>query len=182
MDMQETFLGLIQEEQGEAYEKGKRAGEREGYLHAQSELAALFGLLQTVGTKLLDDKKNLLEALKPEIVEMALTIAEKIVKSELLLPEKMVQHIESMLSTIALKVAGDGVHIYLCPEDLLLLDTHLQKIAYDKKDIKSIRFFSDNFIPKGDVRIESKQAFFHFSVARELEDLRSRVLKSEIAI
>lgn len=177
-DQEEISGDLVTIERIEAYQKGKEEGERQGYEKAQKELEAFVNLLQTMAAKILEQKKSLLEHLKPEIIEFSLAICERVIRQELAQPEKLARMIDSLLATATASLQGDLVKIILSPDDLILLENHLTKIQYDKHEIKGIRFNPDPTIRRGDCRIEAKTGLLNCTISRELEDLRSKVLRS----
>ncbi len=169
-------LEPFQEDQS-AYQKGLKKGEEEGYDRAKKEFAAFYTLLQSLADKILEHKKHLFQQLKPEIIDFAITLCERVIRQELSQPEKLVRLIDSLLTAATTSINGDMVKIILSPEDLVLIETHRSKIQYDKREIKGLRFVPDPAVRRGDYRIETKRGILNCSIARELEDLRSKVLR-----
>lgn len=172
----EGNLEPIQEDQS-AYKKGQKKGENEGYDRAKKEFAAFYTLLQSLADKILEQKKRLLQQLKPEIIDFAITLCERVIRQELSQPEKLVRLIDTLLTAATTSINGDMVKIILSPEDLVLIESHRNKIQYDKREIKGLRFVPDSAVKRGDYRIETKRGILNCSIARELEDLRSKVLR-----
>ncbi len=168
---------LLANERQDAYQKGKTDGEQIGYEKAHHEVAAYFELLQRIIEKILEQKHNLCERLKPELIEFSLTVCERVIRQELSQPEKLAKMIDSLLAGAAVSLQGDLVKIVLAPDDLVLLEKHLNKIQYDKREIKALRFVSDPLMRRGDCRIETKAGLLNCSISRELEDLRTKVLQ-----
>ncbi len=172
----EGNLEPIQEDQS-SYKKGQKKGEDEGYDRAKKEFAAFYTLLQSLADKILEQKKRLLQQLKPEIIDFAITLCERVIRQELSQPEKLVRLIDTLLTAATTSINGDMVKIILSPEDLVLIESHRNKIQYDKREIKGLRFVPDSAVKRGDYRIETKRGILNCSIARELEDLRSKVLR-----
>jgi len=179
LDENENIESLLNIERQEAYLKGSEEGEKNGYLKAQKEALTYISLLQKVTAMILEQKKRLLEHLRPEIVEFSLAVCERILRQELSQPEKLVRMIDSLLSSATGTLQGDVVKILLSPDDLILIEKHLNQIHYDKREIKSVRFIADPLIRRGDCRIETKTGLLNCTLSRELEDLRSKVLRPE---
>ena len=169
-------LEPLQEDRS-AYQQGQKKGEDEGYDRAKKEFGAFYTLLQSLADKILEQKKLLLKQLKPEIIDFAITLCERVIRQELSQPEKLVRLIDSLLTSATTSINGDMVKIILSPEDLVLIESHRNKIQYDKREIKGLRFVPDSSVKRGDYRIETKRGILNCSIARELEDLRSKVLK-----
>lgn len=160
-----------------AFQKGKAVGEKEGYERALKEFAAFFSLIGSLTDKLLEHKKRLLQQLKPEIIDFAITVCERVIRQELTQPEKLAKMIDSLLSAGVSGLEGDMVTIRLASEDLITIESHLTKINYDKREIKGVRFVPDTSLRRGDFRIETRRGLINCSISRELEDLRSKVLR-----
>lgn len=178
LDEKESTEELLAAERLESYQKGKEEGERLGYDKAIKEMGAYLAMLQTIASKLLEQKKHLLDHLKPELVEFSLVVCEKVIRQELSQPERLAKMIDSHLATATPFLQGDLVKIILAPDDLIVLEDYLGKIQYDKREIKSLRFVPDSSIRRGDCRIETKTGLLNCSISRQLEDLRSKVLRA----
>jgi flagellar biosynthesis/type III secretory pathway protein FliH len=171
----EGFFELLNEERAKAYERGKEEGEKVGYAKAKEEMEAFLTLLQTITGKILEQKKTLFDELKPQFIEFAISLSERVIRIELSQPEKLAKLIESFLNHANFQ--GETLKIFLAPEDLVMMESQLSKLNYDKKEIKGVRFCPESLQKRGDVRIETKTSILNFSLSRELEDLRAKVLR-----
>ncbi|MFN0064916.1 MAG: hypothetical protein ACKVOH_01630 [Chlamydiales bacterium] len=59
---------LFHEECKNFLEKGRVQGEKEGYGKALSELTSQIGTLQRISMRLLDERKSLVQKMKPEVL------------------------------------------------------------------------------------------------------------------
>lgn len=168
---------LIEEACTQAFQKGEDRGEKAGYERALVEAHCLLQVLQTLSRKLLDYKQRLLEQLKPEVVEFAISVCERIIRKELSQPEALVKLINSLLSYAASSVRHETVHLILSPEDLVVLENHLTSIHYDKRDIGGVSFRADSLMKRGDCRIETSTGLLNYTISRQLGDLQSKVLQ-----
>ncbi len=173
----EQGLDFIKEECCKSFQKGQERGERVGYERALNETTALLGLLQTMTDKLLEQKKHLLEQLKPEVIECAIAICERVIRKELSQPEVLVQLINSLLAISTQHLQHDTIQIVLAPDDLMILENHLNQIQYDRREINGIRFTQDSLMKRGDCRIETKSGLLNHDISRELFELQSKVLQ-----
>ena len=167
---------FLEDERAKAYHKGQDAGEKIGYAKALYETKGLLDLLQTLTRKLLEQKKRLLDQLKPEIIEFSIAVCEKVIRKELSQPETLVRLINSLLSVRDPNFQHEHLKIILAPEDLLLLEKYLTQISYDKREIEGVSFWEDSLIRRGDCRIEGQTGLLNYSIARELSDLSAKVL------
>lgn len=176
-DDRSLYSDLLHEESEKARKRGFEEGEKNGYNKAKEEEGAYLKLLQTIAEKFLEQKSGLLEQLKPEIIEMAIACAERIIRVELSQREKLVKLIDSFLQVHISSFQGEVVKICLHPDDFVLIEASLSNLKYDKKEIKGVRFGSDKDLIRGDFRIETKTALLNFNISRELDDLRSKILR-----
>lgn len=168
---------LFEEECRKAFQKGQEKGEKIGYEKGCQEGKVFIDLLRTMSRKVLEHKKRLLDQLKPEVIEFAITTCERILRKELTQPEVMVKLINSLLTIAATN--KETLRIVLSPEDLVLLEKHLKHIQYDKKEIEGVSFVSEPLMRRGDCRIETKAGLLNYDIGRELSNLQSKVLQNE---
>lgn len=160
-----------------AYFKGKAEGQTEGYYKSGRENEALVNLLQSMALRFLKQKEQILLQLKPDLIQIAFTVCEKVIRKELSQPQVLVQLIDNLMTSISPHLQLETVSVYLSPEDLIMLEKFLGNFSYDKKEIKRLRFLSEASLPRGDFRIETEKGLFNCSIQRELEDLRHLVLQ-----
>lgn len=168
---------FIAEETRRWFFKGQDSGEKIGYEKALQESKPLFSLLQTLSEKLLEQRKNLLEQIKPELIDIALAICEKVIRNELREPEGLIQLINAVLEESRTQLKSTFVQIYLAPEDLEMIEEHLSQIHYNKQRIQDLRFDADPLMQRGDCRIETQSELLNYAVARELADLKMQILE-----
>lgn len=176
-EAQEDHRFFLEEECTKAFKKGEEAGEKLGYERALFEMKGLFGLMQTLTRKLLEQKKRLLDQLKPEIVEFSVAVCERVIRKELSQPESLARLISSLLSVRDPNIAQERLKILLAPEDLMMLEGYFDRIHYDQQEIEGVSFKADPLIQRGDCRIEGESALLNYSIARELSDLSAKVLQ-----
>lgn len=175
----EPTKDLFEEEWTQAFQKGEEKGERSGFEKAKKEMAPFLNLLQAIAGRLLEQKGRLLDQLKPEIIEFAIAICERIIRKELSQPESLVRLIQSLLGNASSALQQDILHIHLAPDDLIMLEEQLNHIHYDRQQIKGIRFAADPLMRRGDCRIESKTSLLNHDISRELLDLQSKLLQRD---
>jgi len=91
-------------------------------------------------------------------------------------PETFTQIIANLLQKAKSMAHGEHVQVLFSPEDLTLLEEHLQKIHCDKHNITQLDFLSDSSITKGCCRIQSPSGILNFDVERELKELNENFL------
>ncbi len=174
---EEEFVDLFEEECRKAFQKGVEKGEKLGFNKALDENKVFLSLIQTVARKVLEQKHRLLDQLKPEIIEFAMTVCERVIRKELSQPHALVKLINSLLTSATPALKHDTIQIVLSPNDFVLLDKSFDQIHYDKREIEGVRFVSDPTICRGDCRIETKTGLLNYDISRELSNLQTKVLQ-----
>lgn len=172
----EKTADLFEEEKQSIFASGEQLGEKKGYEKARQELEVLFNLVQTMVHKLIEHKEKLLDQMKPEIVEFSLQICEKFVRRELSQPENFVKLINRLLHTATSHRDKESIQLVLAPDDLHLVETHLDRLEYDRTKIDKIHFLSDPMMRRGDVRIDTQTSLLNFDLAREFLELKLKCL------
>lgn len=170
-------VSFFEEECQKSFQKGEEKGVSKGYERGVNETKPLFELLQTVAQKLFEQKKALFEQLKPEVIELAIALSERVIRKELSQPEQMVRLINSLLQASTTHFHHEPVQIVLSPEDLVMLEQHLAKIQYDRRAIVGLSFRADAWLKRGDCRIEAQSALLNYSISRELSNLQAKILQ-----
>ncbi|MCH9627540.1 MAG: hypothetical protein S4CHLAM2_11810 [Chlamydiales bacterium] len=174
---QEKFIDLVEEECRKSFQKGQDKGEKVGYYKALEESKLFLTLLQTVTRRVLEQKNRLLDQLKPEIIEFAMSVCEQVLRKELSQPQTLVRLIHSLLAVATPPLKEDTIKVVLAPDDFLMLEKNFDHIHYDKKEVKEIRFVSDPLMRRGDCRIETTSGLLNYDISRELNDLQAKVLQ-----
>ncbi|MCH9625598.1 MAG: hypothetical protein S4CHLAM123_07740 [Chlamydiales bacterium] len=164
-------LDFVEEECRRAFQKGEELGEKVGYEKALGELKILVHLLQKMMGNLLEQKKQLLENLRPEVIEFSIKVCERVLRKELERPETLVYMIQTLLDLSAPHFAQEAFQIFLSPEDLQMLEKHVKTV---QKKLE-IRFRADPMMCRGDCRIETKTGLLNHMLLRELENIQEEV-------
>ena len=175
LEAKEGVDALLEEECRKAFQKGKTQGERIGHESALMESREFLNLLQAITTKMLEQKKILIDQLKPEIIELAIAICEQMIRRELSQPKTLVNLVNSLLTSVVSHWQHEFIQIILSPDDLVMMEEHLNQIQYNKREIKGIRFSSDPLMKRGDCRLETKTGLLNCNISRELADLQSKI-------
>lgn len=168
---------LLEEECRAAFNKGVEKGEKIGYEKSREEIKIFIDLLQTMARKILEYKHRLLDQLKPEVIEFAMTVCERLIRKELSQPEALVNLIHSLLTATKNSLKSDAIDIIVAPEDLSMLESHLSSFARLSNGVEGLTFRKDPLMRRGDVRLETKAGLLNYDLARELADLQTLVLQ-----
>lgn len=174
-EKKEGFTDLFEEECRVAFEKGVEKGEKLGYDQAREELKVFIDLLQTMSRKVLEHKHRLLDQLKPEVIEFAMTVCERLIRRELSQPEDLIALINSLLTATRNSLKGHTIAVILSPEDLQMMEAHIASMH--GHPLESLVFSADSLMRRGDVRLETKAGLLNYDISRELADLQMQVLQ-----
>lgn len=169
---------ILQEERERSFQLGLKKGEALGYEKARNELSLAFHTVHKMGEMLHEQKTQLLNQMKPEVIEFALSVCEQVLRKELSQTETFIKYLQSLLTTMHISSVDGIFHVFLAPEDLIMLDPFFSEIESILNPIKDIRFLPDSTLTRGDCRIESKTGLLNSSIAREIENLRLHITGS----
>ena len=155
----ETFETLFAQEYRTAKELGRQEGEVVGYRRAEAELGTLLTLVQRLSQKLLEQKKRLFQQMKPEMDDLVLLIAEKIIREQLKEPNVLNKRIEGLLDLAIHAFGTEQLKVFVAPKDLNLIH------------VEGILFLADPTLCPGDCRIEARSGIINGEITRLLEDL-----------
>lgn len=169
-DLKQCSNELMRDEIQQAFRQGKEEGERQGYAKAREETQHLCALLHTIANHLIEHKKRLLTHLKPEVIEFAFQLTERLVRHELSHPESFVKLIHALINQAMTAFAGQPLTLFLGPEDLMQLE-HI--ITPSSK--QGLHLLADPKLRPGDCRIESAGGLINADVMRELAMLKNTI-------
>ncbi|MCH9610938.1 MAG: hypothetical protein S4CHLAM81_02480 [Chlamydiales bacterium] len=156
---EEGFETLFAQEYQKAKESGKKEGERIGYERAQNEMGSLMLLVKRLSENLMEQKKRFVKQMQPEISELVLIIAEKVIRQSLKDPEVMSAAVLQLLDLAINAFSGETLKIFVSPQDCELLQ------------IDGVTFLADQALAPGDCRIEARSGIINGQVKRLLEDM-----------
>lgn len=165
---------LIYLEIEKAFEMGKKEGESQGYDKARSESQSLCQLLHTLADKLMQHRKQLLIQVKPEVIELAFDIAEKLIRQELSQTKTLMQFIHALVMQAIGAFAGTPIKIFLNPENMLEIEPMLDSIQSQMRT--KLEFCADPKLTMGDCRIQSDVGILNAEIKKQLDHMKSRLL------
>lgn len=162
---------LIEEEIHRAFEQGRDEGERIGYAKAYEEVHHLQVLLHTLSARLMAYRNDLLALLKPEVIDVAILIAEQFIGTELTQPTSRVQFLQHAITQAMNDFGSQPIKVTVSPEDHTLLQGMGISIAPDM-----ISWSMDAMLSRGECRIESTEGLLHATVAHHIRYLKMKIL------
>ncbi len=158
-------------EQGE--ERGKREGYQQGYQNGQKALDFAVERLQVITGRLLDQRQSVLNDLEAQIIELALLIAKKVVKSISAKDREVV--IENVRQALHLLSAERQIGIRINPDDLRLSEEELKRVTEALEKEKTIVFYADATIEKGGCLIETDLGNIDARISSQLLELEQHI-------
>jgi len=159
--------------QGE--EKGRKLGEQKAYQETKAKLESDADRLAAIADQLFEPMQRQQESIENIIVEMAMSLAKKIIASELKQsPEALYAIVSSALN--ALPQGAANIIVYLNSEDATLLGDYISAADRDwqvKVDAK---------LSHGSCKIETRDSLVEYRVEERLAEYMERVVdKGEVS-
>ncbi|MEK7298621.1 MAG: FliH/SctL family protein [Candidatus Margulisiibacteriota bacterium] len=156
-----------------AYEDGFAQGraDAEATLKSQSEelLSEIAGLSE--------EKREVIRAAQREILQLALKIAEQILRSEISLNPAVTANIVS--EAIEKATNRDEVIVHVNPQDISYMETTRERLQQYMRDIKRLAFEADNSVDSGGCIVETKMGFIDATVTTKLENIKRALGKAQ---
>lgn len=157
----------------EGLAQGLAQGKEEALESVEEQLQLLEKLVQELNTL----QGEVMENSRAEIVRFSTAVAEKLIGGELKDPEIFSRLVSSLVRTARPLIQESKGAVWVHPEDLLLLQDHLDRI---RGDLSHLLFEVDESLNRGEFRIEAPLGLVNFDMQRELEGLEQRALEVQV--
>ena len=159
---------ILQDAQTQAIEHLSRFRE-EGIRQAVNEVQPLSMLLESVIAEMQAFKQQALAELEPLVVDLALAIAQRIVREEI---DKKADLVRTTVQA-ALKnmVNKRSITIYLHPADKDLLEKHQKEIVRQFRDIEELTLAANESISRGGCYIKTTGGDLDATIETQLEQM-----------
>ncbi len=163
----------LEEREALAQARGYQAGREEGLAAGREEAARIVAALEAVAKQMAQPFEALEEVVSRELAQMAMQLAEQIVRRELTLDSTaVVAVVQEALSTLY-KLQGEIV-IFLNPADASLVS----EFAPESLEGKSWKIVEDPELFPGGCQVKTPTSFVDASVEKRLESVFEELLKS----
>lgn len=162
-------------EQGlrEGYEKGLARAEEECRLMREEAESGLREAERTLNEARLRSKE-IVSSSENKIVELAMAVAERLVRTRLELAPDTINSI--VRSTMNMLHDGEQVEIFVNPADLEACLGYREQLKEEFHRVLKIEVTPDDSIPRGSCRIESECGAAEYMLEEEKEQLKSTLL------
>ncbi len=176
--LRESMIREVEQERQLAVQKGYEEGYTAGFEEGKKEAEARCRqLIQEAAEQLEQARRSAREivaASEKTIVELAVGVAEKLLRSQLeMAPEKVVAIVKEAINSLP---EGDTIKVYLNPEDLpacLRCREELEGL----KQFQQVELIPQEEMPRGSCRVESESSTVEFLLDEEKKRLQEALLE-----
>ncbi len=119
--------------------------------------------------------KEIIASSETKIVELALAVSERLVRTQLSVEPETVTAI--VRETMNMLNGGEQVELYVNPADLDACVGFSERLKEEFKEIVKLEVFADSQLPKGSCRIESESGVAEYLIEEEKEALEKTLLQ-----
>lgn len=150
------------------YDAGFAAGKAAGDADMSEMVHTLHGLIES----LRDQRASAMESAEPELVRLAMSIAERVVHDQISAdPNVVVENVRSALTRL---VSREVVTLRVHPSDLETMRQHRDAIVA-VSDVEHLRIVEDQRVDRGGVVVETDAGTIDAKIATQLREARRAV-------
>ena len=155
----------------EGFEEGRKAAIEQVEQERLTEERAAIDTLERITEGIQKLRDTALEEMKPEILHLTASVCKKILKHELESPEMLPRLLGELLVRARPLFTEDPVSILLSQEDHLALEGHLDKIEYDRAELKHLRILKDEVLVPGQIIVSTSSGMLNFDIDRQVQEI-----------
>jgi flagellar assembly protein FliH len=164
-------VALVETAQAEA----KAAGHAEGSAQADREMSEMLATMRNLVDMARVERHKLMESAEPEIVRLAVGIAERVLHQQIALDRGVV--VEMAKVAIARLVEKESVTVRVNPGDLEQIREHREELL-SNGEIKNLRVIEDQRVDRGGVVVETDGGTIDARISTQVNEAK-RVLHIE---
>ncbi|HEV7179026.1 MAG TPA: FliH/SctL family protein [Candidatus Baltobacteraceae bacterium] len=176
---------LIEEAQTHAKlleEDARAAGHDEGFeagkAAADASMVEMIATMHHLLEELRDERHAMMQSAEPELVRLAMAVAERVVHSHIALePNVVVENVRNALTRL---VGREVVTLRVNPADLETMREHRDAIVA-ASDLEHVRIVEDQRVDHGGVMVETDSGTIDAKIATQLREAR-RAIRAEESI
>jgi flagellar assembly protein FliH len=159
--------------EAEARARGQAEGSAAGRTAVEAEFAQSVASLQSVIDEARVQRQKIVESAEPELVKLAMSIAERIVHEQISLDPNVV--LENVRQALTRLVGREVVTLRVNPADLDLIRAHRDTIA-TANDVEHLRVVEDQRVDRGGVVVETDAGTIDAKVSTQIREARRTLL------
>ena len=168
-------LSAVQSEMAAMRDQGYKDGFEQGQSKGLTEYTTQIRELVAVINDVTQNKRLFLESSEPELLKLAVKIAEKIVQNQVQVDQNaLIAIVDQAIRRITDK---DKVIIKTCPEDADFVRQHREDILEKMPDIRTLEVHEDPRVEQGGCIIETRLGFIDSSISTKLASIEAALFK-----
>lgn len=144
---------VIASDRAAAVEQGRAAGLAEGRAEADAEMAGLVRTCEQIGVQVMEERARVLAESEPDIVELAISIARRVVNASIDVDETLV--IEACRGAMRKAFQRGSMQVLAHPDDLQLLRDAGPQLASELGGVDHLDFIEERRIDRGSVIVRT---------------------------
>lgn len=170
----ETIILQSEKRRKEIFDKsraeGLKIGQDEGFKIGEEEAARLIHQMKEIISNAEHKRVNIIKEAEEDIIELAILVAKKIVKSELKIDKEIViRNVKEALKKVSER---DEITIKVNLADLKLTEAHREEFLKDASGVKKIHIKDDFTIEPGGCKIETDFGSIDAEISTQIEEIK----------
>lgn len=162
----------------QAHADGVAEGVAAGRVQIESDLAATVANLRAVVDEARAQRNKVIEEAEPEIVRLAMSVAERIVHDHIAVePSVVVANVKSALTRL---VGREVVTLRVNPDDVETIRAHRDAIA-GSNDVERLRIVEDQRVDRGGVIVETDAGTIDAKIGTQIREARRTIATGTLA-
>lgn len=162
--------------EAQARDRGYDEGVAAGKAATDAEMEAMILTMRQLIESARAERHEIVESAEPELVRLALAIAERIIHVQISMDPTVV--VESARAALSRLVAREVVTLRVNPADLETLREHRDAIV-TSTDVEHLRVVEDQRVDRGGVVIETESGTIDAKIATQLREARRAIAADE---
>jgi flagellar assembly protein FliH len=166
----------VAQTESEARARGREEGLIAGEAAVQSEASAMIATLHELIESARAERHTIIESAQPELLRLAMAIAERIVHTEITAnPEVVVENVRAALTRL---VSREVVTLRVNPADLETIRRHRESLV-TSSDVEHLRVVEDQRVDRGGVVVETEAGTIDAKTGTQLREARRVLLNGD---
>ncbi len=180
LELVEAARVRIAQMEEDARAAGRDQGYAAGKTAAEDELAPVITTIRELIESIRVQRSAAIAAAEPELVRLAMAVAERVVHGELLTNQSVI--VENVRQALTRLVSHEVVTLRVNPVDLDTIRAHRDQIVA-AGDVEHLRIVEDARVDRGGVMVETDAGTIDAKIATQLREARRAILSDdEIAL
>jgi flagellar assembly protein FliH len=160
----------------DARESGREQGYVAGKSAAEDELAPVITTIRELIESVRAQRSAVIAAAEPELVRLAMAVAERIVHSELQTNQSVI--VENVRQALTRLVSREVVTLRVNPVDLDMIRQHRDEIVASG-DVEHLRIVEDQRVDRGGVVVETDAGTIDSKISTQIREARRAILSDD---